>query len=157
VSGGVGDEVELRALAKAIVDSNRYLTLGTADGAGLPWVSPVWYAPEGYGSFFWVSAPEARHSRNIAVRPEVSIVIFDSHSPVGAGQAVYMAATAVRVGDAELTRGMELFSRRSTEQGAGEWTPADVRAPARLRLYRATALEHFVLSARDERIPVRLA
>ena len=35
---------DLGAIAKAIIDSNLYLTLGTADEAGRPWVSPVYYA-----------------------------------------------------------------------------------------------------------------
>ena len=39
---------DLGAIAKAIIDSNLYLTLGTADEAGRPWVSPVYYATEGY-------------------------------------------------------------------------------------------------------------
>jgi hypothetical protein len=30
-----------------------------------------------------------------------------------------------------------------------------VQAPARHRLYRATASEHYVLAPRDERVPVR--
>jgi hypothetical protein len=46
----------------------------------------VYYAPEGYAKFYWVSSPEATHSRNLMTRPEVSIVIFDSQAPVGAGQ-----------------------------------------------------------------------
>ena len=107
-----GDDVA--AIARAIVDSNRYMTLGTADAGGLPWVSPVWYAPEGYSEFFWVSAPEARHSRNLAARPQIAIVIFDSGAPVGTGQGVYMRAIAEQVAEPELERGIEVFSRRST-------------------------------------------
>jgi hypothetical protein len=30
--------------AREIVDRNRYLTVATADAAGRPWPSPVWYA-----------------------------------------------------------------------------------------------------------------
>lgn len=71
------------------MDSNAYMTLATADEAGRPWASPVWYAPEGYEEVFWVSSPEARHSRNIAARPGVAVVIFDSTAPVGTGQAVF--------------------------------------------------------------------
>jgi len=37
-------------------------------------------APDGYAEFFWVSAAEAAHPRNIAARPQVGIVIFDSPS-----------------------------------------------------------------------------
>jgi nitroimidazol reductase NimA-like FMN-containing flavoprotein (pyridoxamine 5'-phosphate oxidase superfamily) len=61
------------------------MTLATADETGCPWASPVWYAAEGYARFYWVSSPEAKHSRNLAVRPRLSIVIFDSRAPVGTG------------------------------------------------------------------------
>jgi len=85
---------DLPAIARAIIDSNAYMTFATADGAGQPWALPVWYAAAGYAEFYWVSSPEARHSRNLAARPQVSIVIFDSHARIGMGQAVYVSAVA---------------------------------------------------------------
>ena len=147
---------ELATAARAIVDSNRYMTLATADESGLPWASPVWFATVDYRTFFWVSAPGARHSRNLAARPQLGIVIFDSQVPGGAGQAVYMSAVAQEVAGAEIDEGIEIFSRTSEAQGLPVWTREQVREPARHRLYRATASEHFVLSPRDERIPVSL-
>ena len=81
-------------VAREIIDANRYMTLATADAGGRPWASPVWYAHQGYTDLYWVSRPEARHSRNLAVRPEVGIVIFDSTVPEGDGQAVYVEALA---------------------------------------------------------------
>jgi general stress protein 26 len=86
------DAAELTA--RAIIDANLYLVLATADGTGQPWSSPVYFAHDGYAEFFWVSAPEAEHSRNIAARPRVGIVIFDSHAPIGTGQGVYIRADA---------------------------------------------------------------
>ena len=151
------DVTAREAMARAIVDGNRYMTLGTADADGLPWASPVWYAPASYREFFWVSKPGSRHSMNIAVRPEVGIVVFDSTVPIGTGKAVYMAARAEEVTAAnEIERGMSVFSRRSLEHGGRDWTPDDIGSTARLRLYRATASEQFVLSAEDERLPFRL-
>jgi hypothetical protein len=148
---------ERETMARAIVDGNSYMTLGTADADGLPWTSPVWYAPASYREFFWVSKPGARHSQNIALRPEVGIVIFDSTVPIGTGKAVYMAARAEQVSAAdEVERGMAAFSARSVAQGGYEWTPDDVGPSARLRLYRALASEQFVLSPQDERLPFRL-
>jgi uncharacterized protein YhbP (UPF0306 family) len=144
----------LGAIARSIIDSNFYMTLGTADETGRPWVSPVYYAPEGYAKFYWVSSPEATHSRNLAARPEVSIVIFDSRTPVGSGQGVYMSAVAEELSGTDLDSGIVIFSRRSEAHGAGEWNLEDVRAPARLRLYRASASEHFVLGPHDRRIAV---
>jgi hypothetical protein len=142
-------------IAKAILDANRYMTLATADAEGRPWASPVWYATADYGEFFWVSRPDARHSLNIAARPQVGIVIFDSHAP-GAGKAVYMSADAAEVGADRVERGIAIFSARSIAQGLPEWTAADVAAGARHRLYVATARQHFLLDDRDERLPVDL-
>ena len=148
------DTNELAAKARAMVEANRYMTLATADESGLPWASPVWYATDDYRAFFWVSSPQARHSRNLAARPQVGIVIFDSQVPGGAGQAVYLSAVARELAGAEVDDGIEIFSRRSEAQGLPTWSSEDVRPPARHRLYRATASEHFVLSSGDERIPV---
>ncbi len=148
-SAGMSDQ-ELRAVARGIIDANLYMVLGTADAAGRPWVSPVYYAVAGYREFYWVSSPQARHSRNIAARPAVSIVVFDSQVPIGTGQGVYMSARAEEVTGADLERGIDVFSRRSLVHLGQAWTPDDVRGPAGLRLYRATASEHSVL-AKDGR------
>jgi pyridoxamine 5'-phosphate oxidase-like protein len=150
---------DLGAIARAIIDSNTYMTLGTADRDGRPWVSPVYYAAAAYTEFFWVSSPEATHSRNISARPQISIVIFDSQAPIGAGQAVYMSAVAHELTGIDSERGIDVFSRTSVAHGARPWSPGDVQAPALLRLYRATASEHSVLdpTARpDRRTPVNV-
>jgi uncharacterized protein YhbP (UPF0306 family) len=142
------------ANARAIVDANLYMVLGTADDDGRPWVSPVYYAPAAYREFFWVSAPEARHSRNIEARPEVSIVVFDSSVPIGTGRGVYLSAVAEQLVGDERARGIDIFSRRSLAHGADAWTLQDVEPPARLRLFRATAVEQWVLEKGDRRVPV---
>jgi hypothetical protein len=147
---------QLEAVARAIIDENSYMTLGTADESGVPWVSPVWYAPSGYREFFWVSSPHAQHSRNVAVRAQIAIVIFDSRAPVGSGQGVYMPAIAEELAGTELDQGIQIFSRRSVLQGQREWSRVDVQPAGRHRLYRATASEHFVLDTGDRRIPVDL-
>jgi nitroimidazol reductase NimA-like FMN-containing flavoprotein (pyridoxamine 5'-phosphate oxidase superfamily) len=153
----VTDQQELEAEAKGILDANQYMTLGTADENGLPWVSPVWFAPASYREFVWVSSPEARHSRNIAVRPQVSIVVFDSQVPISTGKAVYMSTIAEQITDADdIERGMEVFSRKSLANGGRVWTADDVSPTSGRRLYHATAFEHFVLSPQDERLPVSL-
>jgi Pyridoxamine 5'-phosphate oxidase len=150
---------ELGARARAIIDSNSYMTLGTADASGQPWVSPVWYAPAGYRELFWVSSPEARHSRNLETRPELAIVIFDSTVAIGTGgeHAVYMSAVADQPTGDQLDRGIEIFSRRSEERGGRAWTREDILPPAPIRLYRATVSEHFMLDpvvSPDTRTPV---
>jgi pyridoxine/pyridoxamine 5'-phosphate oxidase len=145
------------AAARAVIDSNSYMTLGTADESGRPWVTPVWFAHAEYREFFWVSSPSTRHSLNLAARPELSIVIFDSQVPVGSAQAVYISASGEQLEGDEFDRGIAVFSRKSESDGLPAWSREDVEAPAKHRLYRAVASEHFSLTARDERLPVDLA
>jgi nitroimidazol reductase NimA-like FMN-containing flavoprotein (pyridoxamine 5'-phosphate oxidase superfamily) len=141
-------------LARRIIDANNYLTLGTADADGRPWATPVWFAPDRYTDFIWVSRPGTRHSRNIAVRPEVGIVVFDSTVPISQGQAVYAEAVAGQVPAAEVEAAIAVFSARSVAAGGHTWDAADVTGPAQFRLYRARATAHYVLDDRDGRVPV---
>ena len=136
------------------------MVLGTADDAGRPWVSPVYFAVADYRDFYWVSLPDAQHSRNLAGRPEVSIVVFDSGAPIGTGQGVYMSARAEELTGAELERAIQVFSRRGEGHGGRPWTVADVQPPAPHRLYRASATQHWMLDKDakpgDRRAPVAL-
>jgi pyridoxine/pyridoxamine 5'-phosphate oxidase len=133
------------AIARTIVESNHYMTIATADATGRPWASPVYYATADYSEFIWVSSPDALHSRNIAVRPEVSIVIFDSRVPIGQGQAVYISAVAAELTGADRERGSQIYSKRSMEDVKREWTVDDVSPPAFHRLYRAASSEQWIL------------
>lgn len=141
--------------AQDLIAANRYMTIATADAQGAPWVSPVWFAPSGDAHLLWVSDPEARHSRNIAARPEIAIVLFDSRVEVGSAEALYVQATAQQLAGEELQAGIVAFSEHSVRGGAMPWALADVTAPARHRLYRATIAEQWVLGPGDRRIPVR--
>ena len=153
------DQQNLGNLVRTIIDSNMYMVLGTADESGQPWVTPVYYASSEYKEFYWVSSPEVRHSWNIAVRPQISIVIFDSQVPIGTGQGVYMAAIADQPTGVDLQRGIEIFSRSSLAHGGHEWTLQDVGESTLYRLYRATVSEHWVrdpVGRPDHRIAVHV-
>ena len=149
----MSDRPDLAQIARSIVDGNRFMALGTADEGGVPWVSPVWYAPVSYRELLWVSKPGARHSRNLATRPEIAIVIYDSHR-VGWFNGLYMAALAEQLEDVD--EAIEVYTRRSEEQGFRRWTREDVIPPGRFRLYRARVSEQFVLDDHDERLPVHV-
>ena len=147
-------------MAKAIIESNRYMVLGTADRDGVPWVTPVWYAQSDYRRFIWVSSPDRRHSRNVSARPDVSIVIFDSQVAVGSARAVYLSAGAEELSGADLDRDLAVFDSAGRAQGlARRWALNDVVAPAPYRLYGATVSQHWVLdpdSSPDDRAEVTL-
>jgi pyridoxine/pyridoxamine 5'-phosphate oxidase len=138
-----------------LIARNSYMTIATADAQGVPWVSPVWLAPWGEQRLLWVSDPQARHSRNIAARPEVAIVIFDSTVAVGDAEALYLEATAEQLTDESLDAGIAAFSAHSLSGGLEPWSLEDVTAPAKHRLYCATVRRAWTLGPHDERIPMR--
>jgi hypothetical protein len=149
-----------RSVVKTIIDENIYMVLGTADETGLPWTTPVYFGSPNYTDFYWVSSPASRHSHNISVRPVISIVLFDSRAPIGAGQGVYMEADAAALTGADLEAGIEVYSQASVADGAGVWSMKDMITPAPYRLYKATARTHWILDREnhpDQRIQVNLA
>lgn len=149
---------DLAAYARGIIDAHVYMTLATADAEGRPWASPVWFAHDDHTRFVWVSRPERRHSRNLAERPEASIVIFDSTPRrQGTPEAVYVEAEAEQVAEADEEHFARVFSRRSEALGWPSLSIAEVRPPAALRIFKATASAVFVLDENDDRIAVDLS
>jgi hypothetical protein len=128
---------DLDAMARRVIDANHYMTLATQEADGRPRLSPVYYTAARYTDFYWLSSPDARHSRNVAERPEIEIVIFDSTARVGDGEAVYLAATARPIRDDELEAVCPEAFR--TTAGARRFAPDELRGGAPLRLYVAHA------------------
>ena len=149
------DVIDVDAHARMIIDENLYVTLGTADADGTPWVSPVYFATADYVEFYWTSSEDAAHSRNIAHRPQVSMVIFDSTVPPYHGRAVYLSATASELTGRDLDRGLGVYPG-SKRRDAARIDLADVTAPSPWRLYRATVSEAYVLCPREPRQPCPL-
>jgi Pyridoxamine 5'-phosphate oxidase len=116
---------DLDAMARRVIDCNYYMTLGTSGRDCRSRLSPVYYTCARYSQFYWVSSPRARHSWNIEQRPAVDIVIFDSTAPVGAAEAVYIAATAHQVPNDQLQAVASEAFRTTT--GATTLTPDDLR------------------------------
>jgi hypothetical protein len=136
-----GGRTELDAMARRVIDRNLYMVLGTLEPDGQPRLSPVFYTAARYRDFYWVSQPGSHHSRNVAERPEVRLVVFDSSLPPAETEAVYITATAHEVPEEELP---DVVDEAFRTDGQGiRFTPEELRGDAALRLYvaRATAYE----------------
>jgi hypothetical protein len=130
-------QADLDATARRVIDANHYMTLATREPDGGPRLSPVYYTAARYTDFYWISSPQARHSRNVVDRPEVELVIFDSTVAVGEGEAVYVSATARPIRDDELEALCPEAFR--TTAGARRFAPDELRGGAPLRLFVAHA------------------
>jgi nitroimidazol reductase NimA-like FMN-containing flavoprotein (pyridoxamine 5'-phosphate oxidase superfamily) len=153
---------DLAELARTTLGRNRFMVLGTVDPTGRARVSPVWFSLVDHRVAYWLSSPEAHHSRNVAERPEVSLVVFDSSADPHTGQAVYLEATAGRVPEDELESACaEAF--RDVDDDLS-YTPETLRdEPFVLYRARVTAAEIHVRgrdfgdgTGSDQRVPVRL-
>jgi uncharacterized protein YhbP (UPF0306 family) len=148
------NDADVREEFERIVRANQYMVLATADEAGVPWASPVWFATDDARNLYWISSPDARHSRNLAARPQVAIAIFDSTQPAGTGKGVYLSGVAAQVPPDELDAGIAIFTGAELVVGLLPLSVEDVQPPAKHRLYRATADERYVLDDHDERVSV---
>ncbi|HEY3531368.1 MAG TPA: pyridoxamine 5'-phosphate oxidase family protein [Nocardioides sp.] len=135
-------EDELAEMARRVIDGNRYLVLGTVEADGLPRLSPVYFTPARYRDFYWVSSPDAQHSRNVRERPEVRIVVFDSSTSPGTSEAVYMSATARELAEHELPEVLDEAFDQS--RGGRRFAPEELSGDGDLRLYVATATAYDV-------------
>ena len=127
---------ELTAMAADVIATNRYFVLGTAHPDGQPRVSPVYFNHHEHRSFYWVSSPDAQHSRNIAADPRVNAVVFDSSVPPPETRAVYLTGSAYEVPVADLASQIPRAFAESEAQGARAFTVEELSGDGDLRLYR---------------------
>ena len=134
--------------------------LATVCPDGRPWNSPVFIAFDGY-AFYWASLLDSVHSRNIAVNPDVFLVVFDSIRDDATGHGVYVRAQARELRDASsVTAALQALARRRQEATR---PAADFMAPHRHRVYEAVPEAFWTNVVRsieghtcDERVPVDL-
>lgn len=144
---------------RQILDTNHYMVLATVGPGGAPWATPVYFANEDVHTFWWVSDPDSRHSRNIEVTASIAITVFDSSVPIGGATAMYAEATARECPGELINDAIAIFSQCSERDGAGVWGVEHVTAPKRVRLYQAKVDALYVLATGggpDRSIPVDL-
>jgi nitroimidazol reductase NimA-like FMN-containing flavoprotein (pyridoxamine 5'-phosphate oxidase superfamily) len=135
---------DLEEMARSVIDTNRYMVLGTTSPDGSPRVSPVYFTHHEYRDFYWVSGPDARHSLNVVARPSVNAVIFDSTAAVGQGRAVYLTGETTLIADEDLPRHCELAFATTLSKGARPFTPDELSGDGALRLFMLSAARHEV-------------
>lgn len=128
-----------------VLAANRYLVLGTADEHGQLWATPVFFAPLDPTRVCWVSAPDSRHSRNLAHRTAVAITVFDSTVEVGRGEAAYFDADAAPATLEEADAALQALNARLPQHK--RLSRADLQPRGPMVVYRAD-LRHWYLLVR---------
>jgi uncharacterized protein YhbP (UPF0306 family) len=117
------------------------MTIASADATGKPWASPVVFGYDENCNLYWVSAKDARHSRNIAARPQVGIVIvgplFD-----GSIDGIYFDAEAHELkSKADIGKAIFVLAQRKQEPKFTVKVIEDVAGEAAWRIYEAVPSE----------------
>jgi len=153
---------DLDQLARDVLDSIRYVVLGTIDEDGRTRTSPVYFTPHRYTDLYWVSDRTTHHSHNLQRDPRLSGVVFDSTLPPGQGQAVYVTGTAREVPEAELPEHLPV-AFDPERRGGRRFEPEEVVGDADLRLWvlhverwevHVPAGHPALGTGRDRRVPV---
>jgi nitroimidazol reductase NimA-like FMN-containing flavoprotein (pyridoxamine 5'-phosphate oxidase superfamily) len=88
----------------------KYMTLATADGDGVPWVSPLVYGCDASLNFYWASGIDARHSVNVRARPQAALSIFDpAQIPNSGVQGIYVEGAVSQIEETKLAAATTTF------------------------------------------------
>jgi nitroimidazol reductase NimA-like FMN-containing flavoprotein (pyridoxamine 5'-phosphate oxidase superfamily) len=73
----------LKSIARRLLNASSLCAISTLSSGGRPHISTASFAWAAAFNIVWVSAPEARHSRNIRRHPSVAIAVYDSTQKLG--------------------------------------------------------------------------
>jgi len=147
-------------MAKAIIKENKYMVIATSDKSGRPWANPVFYAYDDKYDFYFLSAIDSVHAKNIIANFKVSIVIFDSKQKVGSSEAVQIEGSASIVKKENLERVIRIYSENlfpsSKMEHTERYNPKDYDEPSEFRFFKVTPAKIYVTGV-DRRVEVDLS
>lgn len=145
--------------AKEILLKIQYATIATVTPEGKPWNSPVAHEIDENNIIYWFSDKDNQHSKNVRQNPFAFIVIYDSTSPEGTGEGVYIDADVEELTDADEINNIRNAKKGKVVDDANEFLGDAVR-----RCYKATPKRMWMNDAeekdgkfiRDYRVEVNL-
>lgn len=103
----------LAASALSILDKTTLLSMATVCEDGTPYINTCFFAYDGSLRVFVLTPPTTTHAKNLAIRPDVSIAVFDSHQVSGAElQGLQLAATGEQAQGEVLEQALNTYSQR---------------------------------------------
>jgi hypothetical protein len=115
--------------------SHHVMTLATHGPEGL-WAAALFYVNHGFTLYF-LSAPTSRHSRNIAVQPQVSITIQEDYCHWPEIKGIQLEGWARQVESAEQAEVIERYGAKFPVVGRLEQAPPEiVRAMSKIAWYQ---------------------
>jgi uncharacterized protein YhbP (UPF0306 family) len=128
----------LARVARRLLDAAPLCAIATVSPRGVAHVNTAYFAHGRSLEIVWLSAPESRHSRNLARRASAAVAVFDSRQRWGgADRGVQLFGEARETRGAEARAAARLYARRFPD-----FDGADLAAyrfyrfrPARVKLF----------------------
>ena len=114
--------------------NHNVLTLATTGPEGV-WAAAVFYVNEGF-TFYFLSAPTTRHSRNIAHHPTVAGAIQEDYKNWPEIKGIQFEGEARRLEGPEQAKAIELYGRKFPIVGKLDQAPPEiVKAMSKIAWY----------------------
>jgi nitroimidazol reductase NimA-like FMN-containing flavoprotein (pyridoxamine 5'-phosphate oxidase superfamily) len=105
--------VRLRSIAKRLLGASTLCAISSVGPGGRAHINTAYFAWSSAFEIVWLSAPEARHSRNIRSHPAVAIAVYDSTQKWGGSdRGVQMFGTAHEVNPRDRRDAERLYGTR---------------------------------------------
>ena len=111
----------LMQAAKNLLDATTLCAIATVGPGGRAHVNTAYFAWNSRLDLVWLSAPEARHSRNIRARRSAAVAVYDSHQRWGAAdRGLQLVGSASELAGAVAEEAGGLYARRFPGYRPGE-------------------------------------
>jgi uncharacterized protein YhbP (UPF0306 family) len=103
---------DLRARVAAYLETHTTLALATAGPDGVPQAAPLFYASDAALNLIFLSAPDSRHSLNLARNPAAAASIYDEVWEWQAIRGLQIEGSVERLEGAERERALVLYQTK---------------------------------------------
>lgn len=146
--------------AKQIITSNRYMVIATSNGDRQPWQAVVFYVYTSDYTFYFLSATDSKHAKNIEKNPSASIIIFDSGQPLGQSEGLQAEGKITLVEKKNLENVINLYAARlfpkSEMAPTQRYPPEAYDEPSEFRFFKFTPSKMFLSGTAERRTEVHL-
>lgn len=149
-------------LSKAgeIIKRNKYMVIATSDKKGKSWGNVVFYAHDTDFNFYFLSAVDSLHVKNILQNPYLAFVIYDSSSPISAFDSIQAKGKATMVEKEEIAKVIKLYCEKlfpSSDMPPDErYPPEEYLSPSEFRFFKIVPEEIDLSGVADRRMKVNL-
>lgn len=122
---------QITAIARDLLEASTLCAIATVSPGGRAHVNTAYFAWSRTFELVWLSAPEARHSRNLHANPSAAVAVFASkQSWGGPDRGIQLFGSAREVDGADARKARRLYQQRFA---AYQWTDLGAYAFYRFR------------------------